>query len=112
MFAGDYFCDIALVDWYCEYAMESAQREIVSGMSPILFHGMGNLTRAMVVKLLAKAAGADVEAAAESPFVDVPKEAGLSYSETEKISEYAIFEFPADAGNRPGLWLCRWNAAA
>lgn len=75
LFEGDYFCDIAAADWYRDYAIEGAKRGIVSGMTPILFDGKGNLTRAMTVKLLAKAAGADVETAAESPFVDVPEDA-------------------------------------
>ena len=73
MFEGDYFYDVPSGSWYEAYATESGARGLVSGTAPFRFSASVTMSRAMVVAILARMDGADLSAAPECPFVDVPQ---------------------------------------
>ena len=74
LFEGDVFCDVGASHWYLEYAMESAEKGLVKGITAVTFGGEIPLTRAMAVTILARMDGADTTQAPVSTFSDVPKE--------------------------------------
>ena len=78
VFEGDYFVDVKDGAWYEDDVTEAAARGLFNGMTPITFEANTKMSRAMVVAVLARAAGADTASAPSSPFRDVP--AGAWYA--------------------------------
>ena len=79
MFKGDVFYDVSESDWYVDEVMDAVELGLLTGVTPIEFDDDGIYTRAMVVVMLARLDGADVSAAPQSGFRDVP--AGQWYTD-------------------------------
>ena len=74
MYEGDSYGDIPFDAWYLNEAAAAKKAGITTGITPVLFGASQPFTRAMTVQMIARAAGADLSAPANSPFVDVPVE--------------------------------------
>lgn len=75
LFAGDCFVDIPAGVWYLDDVCAAAQG-LVYGVTPVTFEPQGNMTRAMLAAILARADGADLSAYKDTdmPFDDVDPE--------------------------------------
>lgn len=73
LFAGDCFVDIPAGAWYLDDVCAAAQG-LVYGVTPVTFEPQGNMTRAMLAAILARADGADLSAYSDTPFTDVDPE--------------------------------------
>ena len=71
LFDGDYFVDVSRKDWFFEDMSQAVDRGLIYGETSCTFLPEGNMTRAQLAAVLARAAGADTEAAAAAPFQDV-----------------------------------------
>lgn len=95
LFEGDYFLDVSHGSWYFNDMREAVDMGLITGINDITFQPEGTMTRAMLATVLARAAGADVEAAGTAPFGDVDQnewyagsvnwayENGVVYGESE-----------------------------
>ena len=88
---GDIFCDVKSTDWYLEYAMESAEKGLVQGITPVTFGGEYAFTRAMAVTILARMEKPDMNQVPVSSFTDVPKDSycydAVNWAAANKIVE-------------------------
>lgn len=95
LFEGDYFVDVSENAWYYNDMCQAVDQGLIYGNTPCLFAPEGGMTRAMLAAVLARAAGADTEAAEACSFHDVDQSAwyaevvnwayanGVVYGETE-----------------------------
>ena len=72
MYEGDSYGDIPFDAWYLNEAVAAKKAGITTGITPVLFGASQPFTRAMTVQMIARAAGADLSAPENSPFIDVP----------------------------------------
>ena len=71
MFDGDYFVDVSRSAWFFDDMSQAVDRGLIYGDTICTFLPEGDMTRAMLAAVLARASGADTAEAAAAPFKDV-----------------------------------------
>lgn len=73
------FVDVAKTDWFCNAVSFAVSRGIMSGVSATEFAPNSALSRAMLVTMLYRYAGAPDTSALQNTFADVPDSSGCWY---------------------------------
>jgi len=74
LFEGDDFADVPAGAWYLDDMCEAVDRDLIYGTTSVTFDPQGNMTRAMLAAVLARADGADLSVYTDTPFADVDPE--------------------------------------
>ncbi len=71
LFEGDYFVDVPADIWYLEDVCAAAEQGLIYGTTSVTFTPQGNMNRAMLAAVLARADKADLSAYGDTPFTDL-----------------------------------------
>ena len=104
------FADVRKGDWFYDYVISLADRNIVSGVDERHFSPKGNITRAQLAMILANISG-EVMYDTRNPFIDVPAEAWYAKAVTWAYNRGIVTGITSDTF-APDAYITRQDMAA